>query len=119
MSTDAREERLAGRIAHLYATDQQFADSQPSDAVSAAADEPGLRLAQIVQTVVQGYAERPALGQRAIRLVDDPQTGRTTAMLLPHFETVTYGELWDRVERFADALRGAPVKVGDRVAILG
>ncbi len=119
MSIDTREERLAGRIAQLYATDQQFADSRPSDAVSAAADEPGLRLAQIVQTVVQGYAERPALGQRAISFVDDPQTGRTTATLLPHFETVTYGELWDRVERFADGLRGAPVKVGDRVAILG
>jgi hypothetical protein len=29
MSTDAHEERLAGRVADLYATDQQFADARP------------------------------------------------------------------------------------------
>jgi fatty acid CoA ligase FadD9 len=119
MSTDTREERLARRIEDLYATDQQFAGARPSDAVNAAVDEPGLGLAEIVRRVLDGYAERPALGQRAIRLIDDPQTGRTSAELLPHFETVTYGELGQRVAQFADALRDAPVAAGDRVAILG
>lgn len=119
MSTDTREERLARRIEDLYATDQQFADARPSDAVNAAVDQPGLPLPQIVQAVLDGYAERPALGQRAIRFIDDPLTGRTSAELLPHFETITYGELGQRVAKFADALRDDPIHAGDRVAILG
>jgi fatty acid CoA ligase FadD9 len=119
MSTDTREERLARRIADLYETDQQFADARPSDQVNAAVDQPGLRLPHVVQAVMEGYADRPALGQRAIRFVDHPQTGRTTAEWLPLFDTVTYRELWERIERVAGALRDAPVHSGDRVAILG
>ena len=73
MSTDTREERLARRIADLYANDQQFADARPSAAITAAIDQPGLRLPQIVRTVMEGYADRPALGQRAVRFVTDPR----------------------------------------------
>ena len=97
MSTNAREERLARRITDLYATDQQFADARPSEAVAHAIEAPELSLPQIVQTVVDGYADRPALGQRAVQFVTDPSTGRTSAELLPRFDTVTYRELSDRV----------------------
>ncbi|MDT7754606.1 MAG: fatty acid CoA ligase FadD9, partial [Mycobacterium sp.] len=45
--------------------------------------------------------------------------GRTTADLLPRFDTVTYGQLWERVRAAAAALNGQPVQSGDRVAILG
>ena len=83
MSTDPREERLARRIADLYATDPQFADARPIEAVSAAVERPGLRLQQIVRTVMEGYAERPALGQRAVRFVTDPASSRTSLELLP------------------------------------
>ncbi len=122
MSTDPREERLARRIADLYATDPQFADARPIEAVSAAVERPGLRLQQIVRTVMEGYAERPALGQRAVRFVTDPASSRTSLELLPQFETVTYSELWDRVGAVANALasgRGNPVRPGDRVCVLG
>ncbi|CAN5433671.1 thioester reductase domain-containing protein [soil metagenome] len=119
MSTDTRDERLAHRIDVLYATDPEFAAARPSDTVNAAVDQPGLRLPQIVQAVMEGYADRPALGQRAINLKDDPQTGRTSAELLPVFDTITYRELWERVRLFTSALRDAPVRAGDRVAILG
>ena len=71
MSVDTREERLARRVADLYATDQQFADARPSEAITAAIDQTGLRLPQIVRTVMEGYAGRPALGQRAVRFVND------------------------------------------------
>ena len=108
MSVDTREERLARRIADLYATDQQFADARPSEAITAAIDQPGLRLPQLVRTVMEGYADRPALGQRAVRFVNDPQTGRTSVELLPRFETISYRELWDRVGAVATALAGGP-----------
>jgi fatty acid CoA ligase FadD9 len=119
MSTVTREERLARRISDLYATDQQFADARPSEAVAHAIESPELRLPQIIQTVVDGYADRPALGQRAVEFVTDPTTGRTSAGLLPRFDTITYRELSDRVNAVAAALTQNPVQPGDRVAILG
>jgi len=119
MSTDTREGRLERRISDLYATDQQFADARPSESVAHAIEAPDLRLPQVVQTVIDGYADRPALGQRAVEFVTDPTTGRTSAELLPRFDTVTYRELSDRVNAVAAALTENPVRPGDRVAILG
>jgi fatty acid CoA ligase FadD9 len=119
MSTDTREERLARRISDLYATDPQFATARPSEAVAHGIEAPELRLPQIVQTVIDGYADRPALGQRAVQFVTDPSTGRTSAELLPRFDTITYRELSDRVNAVAAALTQNPVRPGDRVAILG
>src|SRR6476619_4377525 len=122
MPSDTREARLERRIADLYANDRQFADARPSWPISAAIGQPGLRLPQIVRTVMEGYADRPALAQRAIQLVNDPQTGRTSVELLPRFETSSYRELWDRVGAVATALAGGPspsVRPGDRVCVLG
>src|SRR5947208_12981507 len=119
MSTVTREERLARRISDLYATDQQFADARPSESVAGAIEAPDLGLPQIVRTILDGYADRPALGQRAVEFVTDPSTGRTTAQLLPRFDTITYRELSDRVDAVAAALTHSPVEPGDRVAILG
>lgn len=119
MSTDTREGRLARRIAHLYSTDRQFAAARPDENVSAALDAPGIRLAEIVRTVMTSYADRPAVGQRAVRIVEDPATGRASAELLPAFDTITYAQLWDRIEAVHGAWRGDPVRPGDRVAILG
>ncbi|OBK37720.1 hypothetical protein A5659_01360 [Mycobacterium sp. 1165196.3] len=87
----------------MSAIDPQFAAAQPSAAVTAAIQRPGLRLTQVMQTVMEGYAERPALGQRAVEFVNDPQTGRTLLKLLPRFETITYRELWRRVGTLANA----------------
>jgi fatty acid CoA ligase FadD9 len=122
MSTDPREERLARRIADLYATDRQFADARPIEALTAAIEQPGLRLPRIVRTVMEAYAERPAVGERAFNLTTDPETGRTSLELMPWFETVTYRELWERVGAVASALADGPgfrVQPGDRVCVLG
>ena len=122
MTTDPREERRQRRIADLYATDQQFADARPSQAISAVIDRPELRLPQIVQTAMDGYAERPALGQRAMRFVSDAQTGRTVIELLPRFDMISYGDLWHRAGALAAVMAGdstSPVRRGDRVAVLG
>ncbi|CAN5420436.1 thioester reductase domain-containing protein [soil metagenome] len=114
-----RETRLLHRIAGLYANDVQFADARPSQAISDAVDRPGARLAEIVETVMTGYADRPALAHRAVAVETDPDTGRRTATLQPHFDTVTYGELWDRANAVTNALLDDQFAVGDRVAVLG
>ncbi|MCV7253206.1 AMP-binding protein [Mycobacterium hackensackense] len=119
MTNDMSDERFELRLDHLYATDPQFAAATPSAEVIAAVDEPGLRLPAVVKTVLQGYGDRPALGQRAVEFVADPATGRTVASLLPRFETITHRQLWDRVQAIANAWQNHPVAPGDRVAILG
>ncbi|MGV0742474.1 carboxylic acid reductase [Mycolicibacterium sp. XJ870] len=118
MSTETRDDRYERRIANLYATDQQFADARPSDAVNAKTANPDLRLPAVVKEVMVGYADRPALGQRAVELVTDAN-GRTSAELLPRFETITYRQLGSRVQAVTNAWHNHPVKPGDRVAILG
>src|ERR1700761_5336057 len=109
MSTVTREERLERRIADLKASDPPFAGAAPGDAIPAAIERPDLRLPQIVRTVFDGYADRPALGARAVEFVTDPDTGRTTAALLPRFETITYGALSQRVQAVTNALACDPV----------
>ena len=116
MSNDDREARLERRIADLYANDAQFAAAKPDDDVAAAA-ETAPRLSGVVAAVLQGYADRPALGTRAVEYVT--AGGRTTAKLLPHYDTVSYGELWERVQALGADLRDTGVAVGDRIAILG
>ncbi|MBY0442669.1 MAG: carboxylic acid reductase [Mycobacteriaceae bacterium] len=125
MSSTTREQRLERRIADLYAHDPQFAAAAASPTVTTAAAQPGLRLPQIVATVLEGYADRPALGQRVVRFRQDPITGRTSRELLPAFQTITYGELWARASALAGALSWSdpsavpPIQARDRVGILG
>ncbi|BBZ48435.1 carboxylic acid reductase [Mycobacterium heidelbergense] len=114
-----QEERLARRVDDLTANDPQFAAARPDPAVAAALERPGLRLPQIIRTALAGYAERPALGQRVVEFVEDPKTGRTSLELLPRYETVTYGELGDRVDALARALTHGSLRPGDRVCVLG
>ena len=117
MPTDTREGRLERRIGELYATDRQFARAVPDENVSAAIEQPDLRLPRVVQTILAGYWDRPALGQRAVDFVTDA-AGRTSIDLLPRFEIITYGELSKRVAAVHGGLADV-VRPGDRVAILG
>ncbi|MFE7801563.1 carboxylic acid reductase [Nocardia sp. NPDC057440] len=110
------------RIADLYAAEQEIRDAQPIDTVTAAIRRPDMRLAQLVAAITRAYADRPALGQRAIELTVDAATGRRSLRLLPAFETISYGELWARVTAVASAWHHdseQPLCTGDFVAILG
>lgn len=114
--------RLASRIERLCAEDPQFRDSYPLESVVTAKRQPGLRLAQVVQIVMEGYADRPALGRRATELVTDPATGRKSLRLLPRFDTLPYRELWGRARAVASEWHHDPrnsVSPGDFVCILG
>ncbi len=121
-TTDSRKERLARRLERLLAEDPQLRDSPALPIVVAAKRQPGLRLAQVVQIVMEGYADRPALGRRARELVTDPASGRRTLRLLPKFETLTYRELWARSRAVASEWHQGdqhPLRAGDFTCILG
>src|SRR6478609_8007973 len=120
MSTpaNAREARLQYRFEQLTSGDAQLIAAQPDPSIAAAQSAPGVLLADVIRTVMTGYANRPALGQRAVEYVTDA-TGRTVAEFRPRFDTLTYFETWARVKALADALANDPVHPGDRVATLG
>jgi fatty acid CoA ligase FadD9 len=115
-------ERLALRRERLYAEDVQFRDTRPDEAVAEAVRRPGLRIAETMATVMEGYADRPALGQRAREVTTDAATGRSALSFLPRFETISYGELWGQVRAVAadwHRHREHPVHAGDFVCVLG
>ncbi|MEB3996414.1 AMP-binding protein [Mycobacterium ulcerans] len=117
---DTRAQRSARRIEQLYSTDAQFAAARLSTTVGIAISKCGLGLRQIIQTVMDGYPQRPALGQRATRVVTDPNTGRSSAQLLAEFETITYRELWNRTNALTNAFAAeALADRGQRVCVLG
>jgi fatty acid CoA ligase FadD9 len=118
MSIDAQE-RQERRVEELAANDPQFAAARADETVAAAIENAAPRLPQVVKAVLEGYSDRPALAQRAVELVKDPQTGRTSAKLLPWFDTVTYGELATRVDALSRAFTDGMVAAGDRVCVLG
>ncbi|MGW4285309.1 AMP-binding protein, partial [Nocardia sp. NPDC004750] len=121
MAPETRGERLMRRITRLYAEYDDIRNATPRADVAEKIRDPGAGLAQIVETVMVGYADRPAVAERATELRTD-ETGRTTATLLPRFDTITYGELWERVRAVAAAWHGdadTPLRAGDFVGILG
>jgi fatty acid CoA ligase FadD9 len=117
----AREARLFRRFDELTSPgsgDAQLIAARPDPAITAALADSDLVLTDVIRTAMTGYADRPALGQRAVAFVTD-DSGRTVAELQPRFDTLTYGETWARVRALADALSGNPIQSGDRVATLG
>lgn len=124
-STDLGDDtraKLMQRASELAAKDPQFAAAFPAREVVDAKMKPGLCLAEVVKAVMQGYADRPALGQRARELVKDPLTGRNSLELQPRFETISYGELWQQSVAMANEWHRNeqhPLQAGDFVCTLG
>ena len=116
LARDAGPLSKEDRMAKLRAEDPQFRDSYPLEEVVSGKRQPGVRLSQIVQLVMEGYADRPALGRRARELVTDPATGRSSFRLLPRFDTMTYREVWERARAIAGDWHHNeqnPLKAGD------
>ena len=121
-STSSSQGRSADRASQLLAEDAQIRNAAPSLEVIDAARAPSLRLPEVLATLVDGYADRPALGSRAREVVKDGATGRTSTRLLARFDTITYRELWNDVRAVANAWHDAatdPVRPGDFVATIG
>ena len=120
MSTDPREERLARRIADLYATDPQFAAAGPIEAVIAAVERPGLRSAAgrpHRHGGLRGAAgARPARCRVRHRPGDRPHDCRTAAPVRDRHVPPVVGPRRRRRRRLA---RRRPVRPGDRVCCAG
>jgi fatty acid CoA ligase FadD9 len=110
------------RLAALALEDPQLRTLVPEPAVEGALATPGLTFAQAVAKVLDGYASRPALGEREYDVVRNPETGRAVREYRPIFRTITYAEMRRRVEALASAWRYLDewrVDPGNFVCILG
>ncbi|MGW0324217.1 carboxylic acid reductase [Nocardia sp. NPDC003183] len=117
MTVELAAGQPADRIKALYAEDGQIRAARPAEDVHAIVTTPGLATARIVETVMTAYAERPALGTRRTALVESG--GRRTRKLLPEFDVLTYGQVWERTRALAAAWHSDGVVAGDFIAVLG
>lgn len=117
MTVELAAGQLADRIKALYAEDEQIRAARPAEDVHAVVTTQGLATARIVETVMTAYTDRPALGTRRTELVETG--GRAIRKLLPEFELLTYGQLWERTRALAAAWHRDGVVAGDFVAVLG
>jgi fatty acid CoA ligase FadD9 len=110
------------RILELTATDPELASLMPEPGVDEALRADNATLESSIRAILDGYASRPALGQRRYSVVTDGEPGRSIRRPEPAYKTITYGELHRRVKQLALAWRedgpGA-VRPGDFVCILG
>jgi fatty acid CoA ligase FadD9 len=110
------------RMQDLVKQDPQIKQLMPSESIRDAIFQPGLSYDRLIQTALDGYAERPALGERDYAIARDNATGQNLRKLLPSFSTITYAELHTRVQGLANAWRCNPqnrVAPGDFVCIFG
>jgi fatty acid CoA ligase FadD9 len=115
-------DELTGVLKRLQTSDQQFRDAFPDAMVAAKTADPNLAASQVVETIMTSYGERPALARRSRRIVTDRESGRKVAELDPHFDTLTYGQVWQRACAVAaDLARDHQWHCGDDdfVALLG
>ena len=78
MTVARPSDSVASRLQQLLQSDANFRAVLPSTPVNEAKMRPELGLAQIMALVMDAYADRPALAQRATELVTDPVSGRRT-----------------------------------------
>lgn len=113
--------RTARRVLELAADDPQLQELMPDESVIAEIVRKDQTLAGIVDVMLDGYADRPALGERAYDVVTD-ESGRHVRSLRPEFETVTYGEIARRARAIAAVWQhdeGRKVAPGQTVCFFG
>ncbi len=114
--------RHVRRVLELAETDSQLRELVPDPDVEAAVRQPGLSVEHAIAMVLDGYAGRAALGAREYDIVIDPSTGRHLREYRPHFGTITFYELHNRIKGLANAWRHHEqhrVAPGDFVCTLG
>ena len=109
------------RTQELMRSDAQFRAAASLPQINEAKQRAELGLAQIAALVMDAYADRPALGVRAMDQVTDSATGRTRRRLLDHYETISYRELWARARALATLWHhdeARPLRANDLMCIV-
>lgn len=80
-----------------------------------------MRLIHTISDLMKKYSSRPAIGERDYQYIQDPITKEISIKLLPKYRTITFQQLWNKVEYIANELfyhPQYPLRDGDKVAML-
>jgi fatty acid CoA ligase FadD9 len=116
------KQKMIEQARALAEKDPQLSAAFPNQDIADGKLQPGLSLVEVMQLIMEGYADRAALGQRATEIQIDEATQRQRIALLPEFEPVSYGELWRQARALAAYFHhfGDPsLAVGDVLCALG
>lgn len=116
------EHRYAMRLMQMSKKDPQVGQLIPNNDLREKAMEDGLTLDRVMGVFLDGYTDRPALGERSYEHNQDPITGKRVRNYLPDFKTTSYGEFHDRIKAISMAWRTNEkclVKPDDFVMIIG
>ncbi|QTI70985.1 thioester reductase domain-containing protein [Gordonia polyisoprenivorans] len=119
--TTRKISKAAQRVLDLAVHDPQLQELMPDEVVLAEIARKDQTLAGIVEVMLDGYATRPALGERVYDVVTDG-SGRQVRAFRPEFETVTYGELARRARAIATVwtqVEGWQIAPGQTVLTFG
>ncbi|WP_405058853.1 thioester reductase domain-containing protein [Kribbella sp. NBC_01505] len=105
----ARTDRQDQLLAALYADDAAIGAARPLPEITELVHRPDLPLVDLVRTLMTAYADRPALAERP----------RTASELQPHYETITYRDLWERAGALAAEWHAHEVAAGDFIGVIG
>jgi len=109
-------EKSTTRIWDWAETDPQLNAAKPIDEVTRAIQNPDISYREIIATVLEGYAERPALGSRTYEVRNGQRH------YLPAFDTITYAQLRHNIEGIANLWRHHPhhrAAIGEMIAFIG
>jgi fatty acid CoA ligase FadD9 len=115
-------ERYAQRALALARTDPQIAAMMPIEAFQVEARKPGMSFSDVIAMYLNGYADRPMVGERGYEIARDPETDRNVRRHFPRYAMRTYREIREDVEALACALQHHPqhrLNVDEFVCILG
>jgi len=84
--------RYGMRTMALSEQDPQIKALIPDETIREKALVEGLTLDRIMGVFLDGYADRPCMGERAYRVVEEESTKKKVRQYLPLYQTITYRE---------------------------
>ena len=115
------KKRYALRLVELAKQDPQVGALYPDKSLFEKAKEKDLPLDRTMDLFLEGYSDRPALGERQYDVITDESTGETQRKYQAAYSTITYNQLRDRTRAISMAWRQGQyeVKPQDFVMIMG
>lgn len=100
---------MVSSLLKMAETDQQIAEILPSDDIRDKLRVKDASLIELLETVFDGYAGRPALGERDYGIAIDPATGSSTIRYQDSYKTISYGQLQRQIHCLASAWQNHPI----------
>ncbi|MEM6321278.1 MAG: thioester reductase domain-containing protein [Bacteroidota bacterium] len=116
------KKRFVLGILELAKTDPEINALMPKPELRAAVNRPDIPLDRMIATYLDGYGDRPAVAERAYKIVASEDTQKSIRQYLPAYESISYQTLHQRIKNMANAWRYHPdyrVRPEEFVAIIG